>query len=336
MNDRPSVLSVQYLRAIAALLVVLHHARNPKPWLFNPLEEFMGGTTGVDIFFVISGFIMFTAARHEQVGTFLWRRLVRVAPLYWIATLLMLALAVRGGEIQTADRLASLVKSFLFIPHFSVDFPDQVWPYFIPGWTLNYEMFFYALFAVGIAFGRPLVVTSCIIGSLVALGLATRPESAIGLTYTNLMLLQFLAGVWIGYVHSKRVFSSWLGILLPVGFVVIFMVGENVILRGLAACAILVGALALEPAVPKLNLLKALGDASYAIYLFHVPALFLASAVVRRLPLQGWLQFGAMIAACMVTAMVVGLVVRRFVEAPLLRKLRTPPAFWPASPRATG
>ena len=331
MDDRQSFVSVQYLRAIAALLVVLHHARSPKPWLFNPLEDFMGGTTGVDIFFVISGFIMFTAARAEPVGTFIWRRLVRVAPMYWVATLLMLALAVRGGEVQTAERLASLFKSLLFVPHYSVDFPEFVYPYYIPGWTLNYEMFFYALFAVGIAFGRPLVVTSCLIAALVALGLAIEPKSAFGVTYTNLLLLDFLAGMWIGYVLSRRAFPPWLGLLLPVGFVVIFLVGENVVLRGLAASAILVGALSLEPFVPRRNLLKALGDASYAIYLFHVPALFVAAAVVKRLPLpQGWLQFGAMIAGCMLGAMVAGLLVRRFVEQPLLRALRNPPRAWPA------
>jgi exopolysaccharide production protein ExoZ len=336
MNDRESFISVQYLRAIAALLVVLHHARNPKTWLFNPLEHFMGGTTGVDIFFVISGFIMFTAARGEQVGTFVWRRLARVAPLYWIATLLMLTLAVLGGEVQTAERVVSLVKSLLFFPHFSVDFPDQVWPYFIPGWTLNYEMFFYALFAVGIAVGRPLVATSCIIVCLTALGLAVEPEEAIGLTYTNLLLLEFLAGMWIGYVHAKHGFRSLLGVLLPIGFVLIFLVGENVILRGLCAAAILVGALALESVMPKLSLPKALGDASYAIYLFHVPALFVATAFVRRLPLEGWLQFAVMIAVCMGLSMLVGLAVRRFVEQPLLRTLRTPPVFWPGTKRVPG
>ncbi|MCE3271471.1 MAG: acyltransferase 3 family protein [Ramlibacter sp.] len=337
MNVRESFVSVQYLRAVAALLVVLHHARSPKPWLFNPLEQFNGGTTGVDIFFVISGFIMFTAARGEQVGTFVWRRLVRVAPLYWIATLLMLALAVRGGEALTADRLATLWKSFLFIPHFSLDFPDQVYPYYIPGWTLNYEMFFYALFAVGIAVGRPLVTTTCIIGGLVILGLATQPQSAPGLTYTNLLLLEFLAGVWIGYVHSRRRFQSLaLGVLLPLGFIAILSVGENVILRGLAASAILVGALSLERSMPKLDLLKALGDASYAIYLFHVPAMLAVSAVIKRLPLpQGWLQFGVMIAATMVASMLVGLIVRRFVERPMLQNLRTPPVFWPASKRVS-
>jgi exopolysaccharide production protein ExoZ len=338
LSDRESFISVQYLRAIAALLVVLHHARSPKPWLFNPLENFNGGTTGVDIFFVISGFIMFTATRGEQVGTFVWRRLVRVAPLYWIATLLMLALAVRGGEALTPDRLATLWKSALFIPHFSLDFPDQVYPYYIPGWTLNYEMFFYALFAVGIAVGRPLVATSCIIGSLVALGLAIEPESAPGLTYTNLLLLEFLAGVWIGYVHSRRSFQSLaLGVLLPLGFIAILSVGENVILRGLAASAILICALSLERSMPKLDLLKSLGDASYAIYLFHVPAMLAVSAVIKRLPLsQGWLQFGLMIAATMVASMLVGLVVRRFVERPMLQKLRNPPVFWPASKRVSG
>lgn len=337
MNDRESFISVQYLRAVAALMVVLHHARSPKPWLFNPLEEFNGGTAGVDIFFVISGFIMFTAARGEQVGTFLWRRLVRVAPLYWIATLLMLALALRGGEALTPERWIALWKSLLFIPHFSVDFPDQIYPYFIPGWTLNYEMFFYALFAIGIAVGRPLVATACIIGSLVALGLAIQPEdSAVGVTYTNLLLLDFLAGVFIGYLHAKRGIRS-LGILLPLGFIVILSVGENVILRGLAASAILVGALSLERSMPRLDLLKSLGDASYAIYLFHVPAMLAVSAVIKRLPLsQGWLQFGLMIAATMIASMLVGLVVRRFVEYPLLRKLRTPPVFRPSSKSVSG
>jgi exopolysaccharide production protein ExoZ len=336
LDERQSFISVQYLRAIAALLVVLHHARNPQPWLFNPLENFFGGTTGVDIFFVISGFIMFTAARNEQVGTFLWRRLVRVAPLYWIATLLMLALAVKAGEALTAEGFAHVVKSALFIPHFSVKFPDQVWPYYIPGWTLNYEMFFYALFAIGIAVGRPLVATTCIIASLVALGLAVQPESPVGIIYTNLLLLEFLAGVWIGYVQWKHGFRPLSGVLLPTGFVAILMVGEDVIPRGLAAAAIVIGAVSLERVIPRLRLLKALGDASYAIYLFHVPALFLATAFVRRLPLQGWLQFAVMIAVCMGLSMLVGIAVRKFVEQPLLRKLRTPPVFRPGTKQVPG
>ena len=78
-------------------------------------------------------------------------------------------------------------------------------------------------------------------------------------------------------------------------------------------------------------------DASYAIYLFHVPTMLAVSAVIKRIPLpQGWLQFGLMIAATMVASAMVGLVVRKYVEYPLLRKLRTPPVFRSSSKSVSG
>ena len=331
MSDRQQqLISVQYLRAIAALLVVLHHARFPQPWLlFNPLAQFNGGSTGVDIFFVISGFIMFTAARTEQVNTFVWRRFTRVAPLYWMATLLMLSIAVvRGTEALTAERMVHVAKSLLFVPHWSIEFPDNIYPYFVPGWTLNYEMFFYGIFALAIAFGRPLLVTSVAIGALVAAGAATAPTTAVGITYTSPQLLQFLAGVWIGYLHSRLPVRR-LGWLLPVGFVVIFLVGDRLILRGVCAAAILLGALSLEPSMPRVALLKRLGDASYAVYLFHVPALILMSGVVKRMPVPpGALQFVLMIVGGLVAAAAVGLLLHRYLEKPLLSTLRNPPGRW--------
>jgi exopolysaccharide production protein ExoZ len=80
--------SIQYLRAFAVLLVIFHHARNPKPWLHNALQSYTSGEAGVDIFFLISGFIMFTAARNEHYSDFLKRRVIRIMPMYWLATML--------------------------------------------------------------------------------------------------------------------------------------------------------------------------------------------------------------------------------------------------------
>jgi exopolysaccharide production protein ExoZ len=119
------------------------------------------------------------------------------------------------------------------------------------------------------------------------------------------------------------------GVLLPAGAVAIFLVGENVVLRGACAASILVGALSLERSMPRIDLLKRLGDASYAVYLFHVPALIVMSAVVKRMPVQpGLLQFALMVAGCLVAAAALGLLLHRYLERPLLGALRTPPGPW--------
>jgi exopolysaccharide production protein ExoZ len=214
------------------------------------------------------------------------------------------------------------------VPHWSIEFPSSIYPYFVPGWTLNYEMFFYGIFALAIAFGRPLLVTSAVIGALVAAGVAAGPTSAVGITYTSPQLLQFLAGVWIGYLHSRAPVRRF-GVLLPIGAVVIFLVGDNVLLRGLCAAAILLGALSLEPSMPRIALLKRLGDASYAVYLFHVPALIFMSGVVKRMPVPpGALQFALMIVGGLAAAAALGLLLHRYLEKPLLRALRNPPGPW--------
>src|SRR5229473_1548571 len=142
---------IQYLRAIAALMVVWHHSLIQVPGVaqFIALPEF--GPSGVDIFFVISGFIMLviTAGKEVTPAEFIRQRVIRVVPLYWLTTLLMLGCAV---VVPTAFKTlqfspAAVAKSLLFVPYDSLSFPGHAWPVLVPGWTLNYEMFFYGLFA---------------------------------------------------------------------------------------------------------------------------------------------------------------------------------------------
>ena len=145
------ILPIQYLRGIAALMVVWHHSSSQIPAL-NRFFPGSSGAHGVDLFFVISGFIMAVTTTGAGLTPlqFLRRRVVRVVPLYWILTLAMVGLALVAPSLfrtlkVTAD---TLVQSLLFIPHFSTSFTDKAWPLLVPGWTLNYEMYFYVILAV--------------------------------------------------------------------------------------------------------------------------------------------------------------------------------------------
>jgi hypothetical protein len=121
--------SIQVLRGIAAVMVVLFHVCG-----------FQIGAAGVDIFFVISGFIMFHTNRNVFGLTgaailFLKRRILRIAPLYWLCS----AFAFWPGV-----ELKSLVASVLFVPVRSED--GSIHTVLAPGWSLNFEMFFYIVF----------------------------------------------------------------------------------------------------------------------------------------------------------------------------------------------
>ena len=89
------LLTIQYLRGIASVMVVLHHIRNPWPNLYNPLQTFDMGEAGVDIFFIISGVVMYVSSRVEAPAVFVGLRLIRVAPLLILTLCAASLLAVR-------------------------------------------------------------------------------------------------------------------------------------------------------------------------------------------------------------------------------------------------
>lgn len=326
----PQWISIQYLRAIAALMVVLHHVRNPEPWLFNPLSGVTFGQAGVDIFFVISGFIMYAAARDEAPGIFVYRRLVRVAPLYWCATLIAVPIFYRAFLIKLDPQLFGvLAQSLAFIPHYNLAHPTEIWPLLVPGWTLCYEMFFYLIFAVALWRGRVLPLVVAITAAVVAIGFLYRGDSAILRTYTDPIILEFTMGLLLA-----RMVTLWRGgiaaaaLLLPIGLILLPLTAEpgpwRVLQWGVPALMLVAGALALEArgALPRSRALKSLGDASYSLYLVHPIVIAIMAKVVQKLPVNGWPQFIVMIVLCTVASIVAGLIVHAGVEKPLLRALR--------------
>ena len=319
----PTLISIQLLRAVACLLVLLHHARNPKDWLFSPLAGW-DFTTGVEIFFVISGFIMYAAARAEAPAEFMRRRVIRIAPLYAIATLTWAGWMALHGLYTDPGHL---VMSLLIIPHASPGHPDLIWPVLSPGWTLCYEMFFYLLFTVGLATRRIGVATAGVILPLVTLGFLFDPQGAIPHAATAPILLAFLAGMGIAWAHERVSFAkAW-----PLAIAGAVALGLHAspwaelskVSIVVASAALVAGALALEPFLhgPRLAPMRLVGDASYSIYLFHTLVLAQVMWTGYALPVGGWPQFLLLVGMGVVLSVAGGVAIHLWVERPMLKAL---------------
>lgn len=331
------LLTIQYLRGIASAMVVVHHIRNPWPNLYNPFETFDMGEAGVDIFFIISGVVMYVSSRVELPAVFAGLRLIRVAPLYWILTLCAAALLLLSGGAKPGFALVNDVAlSAMFVPHHSSVFPGTIWPVLNPGWTLYFEMFFYLIFAIGLFFRKPLMISLCLISLLVVLGLFVSTDESIFhsythpfLMYTHPLMLEFAGGIVLGWLFlNGRIPNVWL--LLPIGFLALFAahvlrLPYLFLQNGLCAALIMLGAVAAERSfkIPDVRWLQLLGDASYSIYLTHALTLFVVRRLFLRLPLEGVLQFASFAILAATASLLVGFVVYFKVERPMTRWLRS-------------
>ncbi|MGJ4998249.1 acyltransferase family protein [Bradyrhizobium sp. HKCCYLS3077] len=306
--------SIQVLRAVAATMVVLFHTKT-----------YAQGYAGVDIFFVISGFIMGTVGTQETPAGFFRQRLIRIAPLYWTMTLIMCGLSLIPHFFRNFTFDAeSLIKSILFIPY--IDQTGHVWPLVIAGWTLNYEMFFYLVFTLGLMLGRPRLFSSSLMLLLIVAGFVIAKDGAFARTYTDPILLEFVAGMALSALGPRG--GDRLGFLqLIIGagaFVVIGTMGldpgdgvPRLIFLGLPSLLLVSGALAVERAGhwPRLPLAIILGDASYSLYLTHG---FVVSAAEKFSPLHSTLNAVIVLLVSCIAA----ILCYRLFELPLTRLLR--------------
>jgi exopolysaccharide production protein ExoZ len=309
--------TIQYLRAFAALAVLVHHLS------YDNGDWFAVGSFGVDIFFVVSGFIMLvmTATRGRSVSKFIVDRIARIVPTYWCVTILSAVGALvlaRPWIFGIYDHLNAkmFVHSLLFIPQASQTIVPQ-------GWTLNVEMFFYALFAATLFLPRAtqIFALSAILSSFVAFGLVMNLSAGTETIYVyfNPRLLEFAGGLVIGELWlrdrlSSRMFgvgatlsgffAAQLATITPVGRPGIWIAGSVMIVAGVLTCES-------QFKLPKIAPLASVGDASYIIYLIHTP-------IVMLIKLQHWLaisiQIVLAITICVTAALIALPLERRIVS----------------------
>lgn len=334
--------SVQGLRAIAALFVVVSHgalwAAEFGP-LGVPIRSFeMLGSIGVLMFFTVSGFIMVHISRHsygdpDAPARFLRRRIVRIVPLYWVMTLLAAALAIKNTE-QLG--IVHFVTSLLFIPH--LEGGPIIRPVLGVGWTLNYEMFFYFLFAGSLFLRNGLFVLAVTITALLALGQVLNPvwdfhepRNALE-TWTAPLLLPFLLGIGLAVLREMRPAMRVRQPLLMIGLgCFASLILQEILITpgaypgwwrvGVLVLGALLGSAAIlaSDCVKTPKWLVLTGDASYSLYLVH-PLLF---GVARRLGGEELAQWNPYLAIAFYVALstVAGFALYLFIERPLTRLL---------------
>jgi peptidoglycan/LPS O-acetylase OafA/YrhL len=345
----PKLLSVQILRGLAALSVAMLHAQHDAGSLMAA-----GGrawepgirlpwAAGVDVFFVISGFIMVHAShglfgREGARAIFLARRAARIVPLYWSVTTLYLALALMAPGLLNSEILEPwpILASYLFIPF---ERPDGVaQPLYSLGWTLNYEMFFYVLFAVAVAWSyrRAVLTLAVALLALVAVGAAFRLPQPFAF-WTSPIILEFAFGLALGHLRVRGVALAGpaQAMLAVMGLALLALdltqpTGVLPAPRALAwgvPAALLVAAAALgrrqpSPASAATRLGVALGDASYALYLLHPFAIRGIRALVGATGFGPALGPAGFIVLSLAGAILVALAAHRSFERPATAWMR--------------
>jgi exopolysaccharide production protein ExoZ len=337
---------LQALRGFAAALVVVDHSIAAS-WPENLNTKYLGwccGDLGVGIFFVISGFIMVHVSEPEfgrpgAAWRFIARRLERIVPLYWLATALSAVLLFlhRGVSIGFGAKVSMIVMSALFIPYRGLD--GLYRPVHDVGWTLNYEMLFYALFAASLFCSSRRAALTVSMGALALLFLSGAASEGADWTYDaqslwafvsypiiGLFLVGMLLRVVVGVARPVRSIANSAAIMSLVPLLVVAIFGLEIRTYPVSAgwrlfawttCAVCVcGAVWLEKArsSSRARFFERLGDASYSTYLFHPFVLSLMPFLASRVWLGGW----ALFLMCLILAHLCGLFVHATLERPLL------------------
>ena len=346
--------TVQVMRGVAALMVVIGHSQSA----VAATVTLTGGTfarstivpwgAGVDLFFVISGFIMVHASarlfgRDGARVEFLRRRLIRIVPLYWLATTAFLALlaaaTLKGGDPFPDAR--AILASYAFVPADTYG-DGHLFPVFDLGWTLNYEMFFYGLLALVVAWPRrrALAALGVLLAVLVGIG-AVVPGPSAAWFWTRPIILDFGLGLLVGALVAGRVVLPvrLRGVMALAGVAMLLadpfhvfdgVVGTTVanawprvLVAGVPVVMVLAAALlGPEPRLPRgAAPFTRVGDASYSLYLFHPFALIAMEKLAQKSPAiagaPGWL----LVAGTVVAALLIALAAFRWVERPMTAAL---------------
>lgn len=309
------------------------------------------GLAGVDIFFVISGFVMAVSTSGRNTAnhpgfSFLARRLIRIAPLYWIITavvLLKLKMVDLHPGLANADSHVQmtgpyLVSTFLFIPYRNS--LGLIEPPLVVGWTLSFEVFFYLLFAIAMQLRvRVEVFLTPVMVALVMAGLFRGEHWPGWMVLTDPILLEFLAGVLLGELVTRgyrlnAVAACSVGVVGLFLFILPSITGPitRVVSWGIPATLIVLSAVMLEDRLdtfwPRWILL--LGDASYSLYLSH---LLILSAIVKLLSRSRFLPAGpgsatsgpaavSMVLIVLISCILVAVALYEILEKPMNQTLR--------------
>ncbi|MEO5329756.1 MAG: acyltransferase [Magnetococcus sp. THC-1_WYH] len=314
--------NLQILRAFAALNVVFGHIiGNAEYYNYDTSFSFtLAGwaSSGVDIFFVISGFVMlFTQLEHKRsVTDFITSRIIRIVPIYWlITTIIILTKLFIPNSFRTMVITAKkTLASYTFL---SGAIGDD-YPIVGVGWTLEWEMLFYLVFGLSLWFRTWTASLASVVFGLTAFAVST----------SNYIVMEFVFGLFAALAYKKFLVKPHFGIVMLSCGVIFLLVSispfiretfENrVLLYGIPSLLIVYGVVTIEQFRSKFG--ELLGDASYCIYLLQMPLIPIFYKLVAKLDLS--LNNDLIAVFCLLFTALGGIVMHLIIEKPLTRFLK--------------
>lgn len=320
--------SIQLLRAFAAWIVVFHHYIEIFYGLKAdfPIGRFLAnyGAIGVDIFFVISGFVIYTSTTKNTQSplAFAKQRLLRIVPAYWTFTIIVAVSLWLAPNILFYAKYNHefLLKSMLFIP---TQNPAGIglFPLVTVGWTLNYEMAFYAIFFIALFLNRRLLLPAICIG-LVAMQYLAPKLGGEFTFYGRSLIYEFLLGIAISVAHQKNLIvkiKSHTAMTILVAAITILWSRGNAthdpLFTGIPCALIVVAFISLDKYVGNFPKANRLGDWSYSTYLCH-PIITFSFLYLYKHEYMG--ELTALILTCASVA-AASWASYNFIERPILR-----------------
>ncbi|ORE86734.1 acyltransferase [Aurantimonas sp. 22II-16-19i] len=332
-------MAIQWLRAFAAVEVMLWHSdlmtKRFSNYSIQTSDYAFFGGIGVEVFFIVSGFLMSLVSSHEpKAWNFAIRRVIRIYPLYWMFTSLVVLAAVISPHWVLGGSLAraSILESYLIVP-------QNVFPTLMVGWTLEYEIVFYCLVMLCLvaATAGPVWKHRWILSTILAsLGLcgAAIPDAISSSAILDHLLSPYMFGFGFGWLlHGLRrhlmdgaVPLAIFGTVFAFAFAISSGHDRALMARILIAGVGVVTLMALQPMIGRLGrggaVLAFAGEASYSIYLSHWFVLSILGKVLGVvLPPAVAFDVPARILGC-AAAIAAGVAIFAFVERPLDRWLR--------------
>lgn len=347
---------IQLLRGVAALMVCMFHLKG----LLNTSTShigttlFAGGSMGVPLFFIISGFIMVYITRKSDgsklyVKNFMIKRLIRIIPLYYIMVLFWVFANDTHLDYFHKDYL-TLVKTFCFVPIF--DSPLGA-AYGMPplkvGWSLNYEIFFYFLFGISLFMKRFRYIMLFIVFFVLVIVVPLIFSGYVSFTpfvnyhfkllyflmITNPMMLYFIMGVALGLLYNSKfnIRAKWLQIILLILSISLFLIlylrlssKIYTFFGALLICSFLVFGLLFFNKERNLRvpaIFVYLGDMSYSFYLIHPTVIILLPRLLRLIGFAGRLDGTVYFFVLLFCILALTILSYEFIEKRLLKRLAT-------------
>jgi peptidoglycan/LPS O-acetylase OafA/YrhL len=299
------IAGIELLRFFAALAVVAVH-----------IPGVGVGGFGVDIFFVISGFVMMLSTSNDA-NQFLQKRIIRIVPLYWLATICVFGFALVAPNFSrnTDPSINDLARSLLFIPFVKNGAGHQ--PLLGVGWTLNYEMYFYVFFALSCSFLRLRGLISVAFITLNMFVLSNF-DNFVCQVYSDLIVLEFGLGVALYLMLNKDIIQALATIcIIIIAAIVNFNVDHRFFVFGLPSFLIVFIAASYKRHLPYSHVISLLGGASYALYLYHS---YIIRIFYRLLGIDYFTL--PIIAATLISSICVSIVIYKYIDKPITEYLR--------------